>query len=162
MKKTVSIIKNILLAFVLISIGFAFGKNFKSETVKSNNSINFTTEEYGKLKNRTVIHVYYLHSTFRCSTCNRIEKMTKQVLDKNFSENLKDKEIIFSEVDFQLDDKLAKKFEVVSSCVVVASEKNGEILSFKRLDKVWTLLDKPTEFNNYISQTVNNYLINQT
>jgi hypothetical protein len=161
MKKTAGIIKIILLAFVLISIGFAFVKHFNAETVKTANSINLTNAEHNNLKSRVVIHVYYLHSTFRCITCNTIEKMTKQLLDKDFSKEMKDKKIIFSEANFQLDENLAKKFKVVSSCVVVAVEENGKILGFKRLDEVWTLLDKHTDFNNYISQAVNDYLINQ-
>jgi len=105
-----------------------------------------------------IIHVYYLHSTFRCITCNTIEKMTKQLLDTKYAKETKNKKIIFSEVDFQSNIKLAKKFSIVSSCVVVAEEKNGEILDFKRLDDIWTLLKNTNEFNTYISNAINPFL----
>jgi hypothetical protein len=147
-KKT---IKNLLLIFVFVSIGFALGKYSVSRQktpVAGTKDIN-TAE---------VVHVYYMHATFRCVTCNTIEKMTKELLDSKFAKELKKKEIIFSEVNFQEDEKLAKKFDVISSCVVVAKEKNGKIIDYKRLDGVWTLLKKPNEFNDYISKPVETYL----
>ena len=101
MKKTVPIIRNILLAFVLISIGFALGKNYSSQNIKTEISV----QESSSIANNSFIHVYYFHSTFRCSTCNRIEEMTKKSLEKNFSEQLSKKGIVFSDVDFQSNKK---------------------------------------------------------
>ena len=154
MKTTfVKIIKNLLLAFILISIGFSLGKyKYKSQAKESSAS------EIINQENQYFIHVYYMHSTFRCTTCNTIEKMTKELLEKNYKSELDEKQIIFSEVDFQSNENLAKEFQITSSCVVVALEKNGTTTDFRRLDDVWILLEKPDEFNKYISNTINSYL----
>ena len=159
MKKTVSLVKNILLAFILISIGFALGKNYALQNAKTKTS----DQKAYEIENSSYIHVYYFHSTFRCSTCNKIEEMTKKLLENNFKDNLNKREILFSDIDFQSDEKLAVKFGIFASCVVVAMEKDGKTVEYKRLDEVWTLIEKPKDFNQYISSAITNYLtkINQ-
>jgi hypothetical protein len=142
-----NIIKKLLLIFVFVSVGFALGKYSASRKGTS-----------GYSTSKDAVHVYYMHATFRCVTCNTIEKMTKTFLDSRFAEEIKTKKIIFSELNFQENEALAKKFDVVSSCVVVAKETNGEITGFKRLDKVWTLMDKPEEFNAYLSKAIESFM----
>lgn len=142
------VIKNLLLIFVFISIGFALGKSGAKQS-----GIGIDREDKGKY-----VHVYYLHGTVRCLSCNKIEKMTKELLETKFGREMKDGKLKFSEVNFQEDIGLAKLFDVLSSCVVVAKENSTSIMAHKRLDEVWTLKDKPAEFNDYISRTVSAFL----
>lgn len=100
------------------------------------------------------VAVYYLHSTFRCDTCNTIEKMTKDLLERNYTAELQTGRIVWSEVDFQEDLALAEKFEVAASCVVVAKLKDGNISSYSRLDEVWTLMEDPQAFDSYIKSAI--------
>lgn len=150
MEKWKRIIKNLLLAFVLISIGFALGKNFTEKPVVS------------KLTQKGILHtfvrVYYLHSTFRCTTCNSIEKRTKEILDSGFRADIAKGLIQWKTDDFQENGALAKKFDVIASCVVVALVKGDEVIYFKRLDDTWTLLDKPAEFDSYIRSNIQEVL----
>lgn len=67
-----TITKNILLAFVLITIGFSLGKETTLRKIKPVASTNETETD-----NKVI--VYYLHATFRCITCNTIEKMTARL-----------------------------------------------------------------------------------
>lgn len=102
--------------------------------------------------------VYYLHSTFRCETCSTIEKMTRELLDNSYSDELAAGKIQWIEDDFQENDALDKQFDVAASCVVVAKMKDGTGSDYKRLDKVWTLMKNPEAFNRYISDAINGYL----
>jgi len=138
-----------LLAFALISIGFALGKH----SVRSDRSLADQPAAQGDY-----VAVYYMHSTFRCVTCNTIEKMTKKLLDQSYREELTDARIKWQDVDFQENETLARQFEIVSSCVVVAQIENGQVSDFKRLDEVWTLMKKPDAFNKYIGDAINSYL----
>lgn len=149
MKQTGNIIKNLLLIFVLVSIGFAFGKYSATRPQVALPS--------GQASE--TVNVYYMHATFRCVTCNTIEKMTRQLLESKYIKQMQDGSIVFAEVDFQKNEQLAKQFDVISSCVVVARTRNGKITVFERLDKVWELLDKPDEFNAYISSAIDKLLI---
>ncbi len=146
---------HILIIFAIFSIGFALGKN--SVIVKNNRIQTATNKIQSTAKNEII--VYYLHSTFRCKTCNNIEKMTTELLAKKYHHQLNNNKILFQSIDFQKDTELAQKFAVVASCVVIAKvNNNGEITAFKRLDKVWTLMNNPQQFNNYIANVINGYL----
>lgn len=137
-------IKNLLLTFVLVSIGFAMGRH----------SVKPKVAELPNLTDKSVIQVYYLHSTFRCTTCNTIEKMTKEFINRNYKSELASGKMSFSEIDFQQNEQLAKRFGVLASCVVVVAEKDGKPVAFKRLDDVWTKMQNPAEFDNYIATAI--------
>ncbi len=149
MEKSRKILTRLLLVFVLVSIGFALGRH---------SSKNSDFHAANSVSSGGYVAVYYMHSTFRCDTCNTIEKMTRELLDQAYAGELTDDRIKWREVDFQEDELLAEKFGVVASCVVVALVEEGEIVDFKRLDEVWTLMQKPDRFNQYISDPINLFL----
>lgn len=146
--KIKNIIKNVLLIFVFVSIGYVLGKH----------SVTRTGIERVNKDSNSVVHVYYMHTTFRCATCNNIEKMTKALLEKYFKSELNSGKLLFSEVNFQKDETLAKQFGVAVGCVVVSDERNGKVLDFKRIDEVWELKDKPEEFDSHISKIIKEFL----
>ena len=146
MEKLQHIVTRVLIMFALISIGFALGKNSKVHSPSTT-----------KVANGTYIQVYYMHSTFRCVTCNTIESMTKKLLDTEYSTALEESKIRWKEIDFQENEELAKKFEVVASCVVVANIDDGAIVDFKRLDDVWTKMKNKQEFDAYVSAAIDSY-----
>jgi len=151
MERAKNILTKLLLAFVLVSIGFALGKH----SVRSDRSQAAQLDEQG-----SYVAVYYMHSTFRCVTCNTIEQMTRDLLDKAYAQELADGRIKWQDVDFQENETLARQFEIVSSCVVVAQIKKGDVTGYQRLDEVWTLMKEPDAFNKYIGDAVNSYLKN--
>jgi len=143
------ILTNCLLAFVFVSIGFALGKH-SIKTERPPDSLSNGNGHY--------VAVYYLHSTFRCVTCNTIEKMTRELLDKAYGNELAEGKIKWIEDDFQENEALAKKFEVAASCVVVAELEDGVVLDYKRLDDVWTKMEDPEAFDRYVSEAITEYL----
>lgn len=142
--KHIAWIKSLLLAFVFVSIGFSFGRHSVKQTAIT------TPQSAGQ----NIVQVYYLHSTFRCTTCNTIEKMTKALLDKQYQDELSSGVMAFLEVDFQREEALAKQFGVIASCVVVAAVKDGKTVDFQRLDEVWTLMKDPVAFDKYINDAI--------
>jgi hypothetical protein len=151
MNKIQIIIKNILLAFVLITAGFSLGKELTLRSIKPATQV----DEIGKL-NKVI--VYYLHATFRCVTCNTIEKMSYELLNSKFEEQLKTGAIEWKQANFQKEEALAKKYEVISSCVVVVQIREGKETAYKRLDEVWTLLENKPAFNKYVGDAVTELL----
>lgn len=151
MERLKKVLTNSLLAFALISVGFAMGKHSVKPELQTNSLLN---------ENGRHVAVYYLHSTFRCVTCNTIEKMTRDLLDNSYRKQLADGKIQWIEADFMENTSLAKQFEVIASCVVVAEIKGGSVVDFKRLDDVWTLMKDPEAFDRYISNAIDGYLKN--
>ncbi len=149
-----TIAKNLLLAFVLISIGFALGKDV---TLRRRAA----TEGAGSapvMERGDKVVVTYLHTTFRCVTCNEIERLAKTLVETEFAAELSAGRIAWREVNFQLDEALAKRYGVIASCVVVAKIEDGRETAFQRLDDTWTLYQKPTEFNAYVGKVIKQYL----
>lgn len=143
------ILTNSLLAFVLVSIGFAAGKRMADQSADAKTLLPAT--------GRHVV-VYYLHATVRCVTCNTIEKMTRELLDNFYHQELADGTIQWIEADFQKHGDLAKQFKVVSSCVVVADVQDGTVVEYNRLDDVWTLMKDPFAFDEYVSGAIDPFL----
>ena len=147
MEKWKSIIKNLLLAFVLVSVGYAIGKNTSSG--KSGNSFALQgNPETGKH-----LVVYYTHATMRCETCNNIEKKTHELLESKFKDELASGNIKWQVVNFQEDESFAKKFDVTTSGVIAVSMDGDKVINYERLDDVWTLLEDPPAFDSYLEKS---------
>ncbi|QQE11030.1 hypothetical protein JD969_16225 [Planctomycetota bacterium] len=149
MEKSKKIITHVLVIFSLISIGYAFGKN----SVSKEQMPAFTTNQGGDY-----VAVYYLHSSFRCVTCNTIEQMTIELLEQSYAKERHTELIRWDEIDFQEHEAIAKKFDVIASCIVVAWVENGKVKDFQRLDDVWTLMKEPRAFDAYVSDAIDSYL----
>jgi hypothetical protein len=150
MERLKQILTKGLLAFALISIGFAMGKHTAKPDKPADSPPPVATGRQ--------IAVYYLHATFRCATCNAIESMTRALLDSAYGKDLEEGRLQWIEADFMENTALAKQFEVAASCVVVAEMKDGVVTDYKRLDEVWTLMQDTAAFNAYISAAIDGYL----
>jgi transcription elongation factor Elf1 len=160
MERAKRIVRSILLAFVLVSIGFALGKQSVRHraTVPAEQTGGGRNAEDDAASLAVKVRVYYLHATFRCVTCNTIESMTRDLLDKQFGDAVADGRIQWQEADFQENESLAKQFDVIASCVVVAKVQGGNVLDHQRLDDVWTMMKDPPEFNAYVGGAIRSYL----
>lgn len=155
MERAKNIARSTLLAFVLVSIGFALGKEV---TARRQQSPAAGPESSVPAADGDKVVVYYLHATFRCVTCNEIERLTKALVETEFADDLAAGRVELREANFQQDESLAKRYEVVSSCVVVANIQGGKETDYQRLDEVWTRYEDPTDFNVYVGGAIRKYL----
>jgi hypothetical protein len=137
-----------LLSFVMISIGFLLGKY----------SVKEQSDSTAMPASGNYVAVYYLHSTFRCETCNTIESMTRALLEREYYEALESGSMQWREIDFMKNSALAKQFDVAASCVVVADIRDGSVLRYRRLDEVWTLIADTPAFDAYLRRVIDDYL----
>jgi hypothetical protein len=168
MERAKNITRSALLAFVLVSIGFVLGKEMtarrQTPATGPESPASVATSDKGvAASNKPVatddkVVVYYLHTTFRCVTCNEIERLTKALVETEFADDLAAGRIQWREANFQQDESLAKRYEVVSSCVVVANIQGGKEREFQRLDDVWTRYQDPADFNGYVGAAIRKYL----
>jgi hypothetical protein len=84
--------------------------------------------------------------------------MAREVVETDFAEALAGGRIEWREVDFQERDDLAQRYDVASSCVVIADVRDGVEADFRRLDDVWTLSDRPDAFAEYVAGAIRAYL----
>ena len=150
------LISRLLLGFVLISIGFVLGKEVTVRRMQA--SVDGKTPKQQPVEEGEKVIVYYMHATIRCVTCNQIEEMAAKVVNTVFADAKEAGKLVWNEVDFQQNAELARRFDVVSSCIVVAKTVDGKVVDFKRLDELWTLAGKPQEFNQYVADAILAYL----
>ena len=175
MEKAKNITRATLLAFVLVSVGFALGKEVTARRQAATSQPESTasaaasdtpaaaTAQVAAPGDKPVatsnkVVVYYLHTTFRCVTCNEIERLAKTLVETEFADALAAGRIEWREANFQKDESLAKRYEVVSSCVVVVNIEGGQEKGFQRLDDVWTRYQDPADFNAYVGAAIRKYL----
>jgi hypothetical protein len=148
-----SIASNILLAFVLVTIGFALGKASARRAVSERavpDPVAVATNVGSTVEGALQVHVYYAHTTVRCSTCNTMEKLGTKVVEGRYAAELADGRVSWKVVDFQQDEGFAKRYEVVSSCIVVVTTRGGKETGHRRLDDVWTHVRNPAVFETYM------------
>lgn len=141
----------LLLAFAIFTLGYGLGREAGLRQGAAAAPVP-TAEEGDK------VIVYYLHTTFRCVTCNTIERMTRELVERDFAEALAEGRVEWREANFQEREDLAKKYEIVSSTVVVARLEEGRETGFQRLDDVWTLHPYPDAFAEYVGKAIRTYL----
>lgn len=69
------------------------------------------------------VEVYYFHFTRRCMTCNNVEKVSKEAVEKQYPEKVKAGEIFFKSIN--LDEKdgeaIGKKLKVEGQTLLIVS-----------------------------------------
>jgi len=143
------VVSRLLLCFVLISIGYALGKEVtihRMQAVQPEHAATPPEDEQ--------VVVYYMYPAIRCVTCNQIEAAARKVVHADFAEALKAGRLRWQEVNISENEALAKRYNVAGSVVVVVRRRNGTDTGFERLDKVWPLADTPQELAAYIHRAV--------
>lgn len=96
----------ILLAF--ISLTSCGGQGTKKQTSS-------------ETKQKDGVEIIYFHGKQRCITCNAIENLTKEVVETDFAQQVKDGTLTFKIVDISTADgeKIADKYEVTWSSLYI-------------------------------------------
>lgn len=92
------------------------------------NNQNANAQTSTQATQKDAIEVLYFHGKQRCVTCNAIEKLTKEVIDKDFAQQLKDGKIVFKVIDISTKEgeKIADKYEVTWSSLYINKWKDGK------------------------------------
>jgi hypothetical protein len=96
--------------------------------------------------------VYYFHSNTRCPTCQSIESQAKETVQIHFASQLGSGQMILKILNYEQPaaKPLALKFDIQMPVVVLAKMKDGQVLDWKRLDKVWALVGDKPAFARYV------------
>ena len=108
-------------------------------------------------ENKEKVKVYYFHNTRRCMTCNAVEKVTKEALKTQFTEELKDGIITFESLNIEEEEGkiAAKKLEVSGQALLfVSGDKKTDLTTAGFMNAV----TKPEKLKAKIKDTVNSML----
>ena len=143
-KKTLA---NLMLAFVLVSIGFAIGK----ETAGNSPSVADAADPAGEDR----VIVYYLRSTFRCFQCNMIEHMAGELIRSEFAVHLEDGRLEWRIEDYLKNAELARRYQVSGNIIVLSRRIDGKEVGHRRLDRVMEMvLGDRVAFESYLRDAI--------
>lgn len=153
------LLKNVLLVFVLVTIGFALGKEVTLRRMAAA-AEDMPRVETGHMETTATQRaiVYYAHTTLRCVTCNTIETFALETVEDRFAADLAEGKVEWCLVNFQENEAFAKRYDIVSSCVVVVGMQGTEETGYHRLDEVWTKVDDPPAFKAYVADAIEQFL----
>ncbi|MFH0732988.1 MAG: nitrophenyl compound nitroreductase subunit ArsF family protein [Candidatus Omnitrophota bacterium] len=103
---------------------------------------------------------YYFHGDFRCSNCYKIEKYSKEAIDKYFAKELASGELEYKviNVDERGNEHFAVDYKLYTKSLVISKIKDGREVEYKNLEKIWNHLGNKGAFYNYVKEEIENFL----
>jgi hypothetical protein len=103
---------------------------------------------------------YYFHTTVRCTACTRIENLAREVVERDFTEQIKAGGLEWRAVNVQHAENqhFVRDFRLVTKSVVLVREADGRMVDWKNLDKIWELVRNQNRYQNYVRQELASFL----
>jgi len=106
------------------------------------------------------IVAFYFHGNMRCKTCRKIEAYSDEAITKGFSDELASGQFEWRVVntDISENEHFVTDFELVTKSVVLAEYRDGKVLRFNNLSKVWKLVRDKDDFITYVRDETRNFI----
>ena len=103
---------------------------------------------------------FYFHGNVRCATCRKIEAHTDEAIHSGFAKALESGSLTWSvvNVDEPLNRHFIEDFQLVTRSVVLAEYRDGNVVRWKNLDRVWQLVRNQDAFTAYIRDETSAFL----
>jgi hypothetical protein len=103
---------------------------------------------------------FYFHGNARCATCRKIEAYSDEAVRSAATEALADGALSWRvvNVDEPENRHFIEDFQLVTKSVVLAEYRDGEVVRFKNLDKVWQLVRSKDDFVEYVKSETREFL----
>jgi hypothetical protein len=103
---------------------------------------------------------FYFHGNVRCATCRKIEAYSDEAIRDRFAKALEEGALSWRvvNVDEPKNKHFITDFELVTRSVVLVEYRAGEVVRWKRLDKVWQLVRSKNDFVEYVQNEASEFL----
>ena len=151
-----TIITIALLAFVAVSVGYLAGQEagLWPRPGRGEGGAASPGTAGGGLLQPDRVAVYYLHDAKRCETCLRIERMTLDLLRRDFAGAMDSGRLEWRTLVMEDSAALAKRYDAASASVVVAEIRGGREANFIRMDDLWKLMDDSNGFDARVGAAI--------
>jgi len=105
--------------------------------------------------------VYYFHNTQRCSTCLKIEELSRQAVAAEFADALERGELEWRVLNMEEppNEHFADDFKLFTSSLVIVDIHDGQQHAWSNMGRVWELVHRDeAEFTEYVASQVRAYL----
>ena len=103
---------------------------------------------------------FYFHGNTRCATCRKIEAYADEAIHQGFAEALDSSALRWRVVNIEQPDNkhFVEDFQLVTRSVVLAEYREGNVVRWKNLDKVWQLVRDKDGFTSYVQSETREFL----
>ncbi|OGJ89779.1 MAG: hypothetical protein A2268_07295 [Candidatus Raymondbacteria bacterium RifOxyA12_full_50_37] len=128
----------------------------KQKIVQSTPAKTDTASAKQQVKNGGKIYVYYFMTSYRCPSCQKIEKYTRAEVEASFKDELKSGSMEWKMLNIQdkQNEHFAKDYSLYSKSVVLSCVKDGKEMGWKNCAKIWELLGDENAFRVYIREEI--------
>jgi hypothetical protein len=142
-----------LLLFVAVSVVTMAVKGWQGET--PSNGLPAGVTEGTSTEGRQVIAYYFL-GRVRCSSCRKIEEISRKTIEGSFPRELADGRLRFLVVNVDQPENrhFIEEFRLESSSLILVGMRGGKPSGWKNLPEVWTLVDDPPRLETHIRDEV--------
>lgn len=156
MEKVFKLTSRILLAFVLVSIGYGLGRQSAPDATDQSGGAAEQADDAGSPVDRVIIR--YFHAAIRCAACNSMEQLLEEVVRENYAAQYADGVVTLVTHDLTQRTDLTTRYGVHSTTPVVVLERGGEEIDHEVMEEPFFFLNMPAEFKGYIIELVDAYL----
>jgi hypothetical protein len=103
---------------------------------------------------------YYFHGSFRCSTCNMMEKFAREAIETNFKDVLASGELEFQSINVEEkgNEHFVNDYKLFTKSLIVSLVIDGKQVRYKNLDRIWQLARNKEKFIDYVTTEVNVFM----
>ena len=102
----------------------------------------------------------YFHGNVRCATCKKIESYADEAVQSGFPKALEEGALAWRvfNIDEAENTHFIQDFQLVTRSVVLAEYREGKVVRWENLDKVWQLVRSKDSFVDYIQSETREFL----
>ncbi len=107
---------------------------------------------FGQEVPKTKVIAYYFHGDFRCPTCYRLERYSKEAIDTHFKDVLSSGKLEFKaiNVDEKANEHFVNDYQLYTKSLVISLVRGGKEEKFKNLTKIWEYVGNKQRFYDYV------------
>ncbi len=142
-----------LLLFVAASVVTLVGKELRTRPVPAGASAGIPTEVSANARQAIA---YYFLGKVRCSSCRKIEEVSRRTIEETFRQELADGRLRFLVVNVDRPENrhFVEEFRLESSALVLVEMRDGKPVAWKNLPDIWTLVEDVPELEKYVREEV--------
>ena len=102
----------------------------------------------------------YFHGNVRCATCRKIETYADEAIAQGFVDELTSGRLAWRVVNIEEpgNKHFIEDFQLVTRSVVLVEYREGEVVRWENLDKVWQLVRSKDRFVGYVQGETSEFL----
>lgn len=107
---------------------------------------------------RCVIDAIYFHNSHRCSTCLKIEREAKAIVEAEFAVELASGRLRWAAIDMEQERHYVRRYDLTKPTLVLVRSVGDEPQDWVALDDTWSLIGSTTRFSMYIMDSFRGFL----